>query len=250
MNTVIEEIHRTGVVFDGQGQEYPAHSHIDPAEGAFVGDLIRRDASVLETLEVGCAYGLSSLHICDALSGRDGAHHTIIDPFQHSEWHGVGLANLERAGFTGYTWRDELSELALPEIAKQEAGTFDLVFIDGCHTFDHTLLDLFYAIRLVRVGGYIVLDDCIMPPVAKAAAYVLNYPALELFSQVEMPRREMTWRRRGAALLNRLTPRLARDWIVPRALYDRFFYRFEFSTMIALRKIAEDERGIHWFEPF
>ena len=42
----------------------------------------RGDSSITQTLEVGYAYGLSSLHICSAIQGRKNAHHTIIDPFQ------------------------------------------------------------------------------------------------------------------------------------------------------------------------
>lgn len=45
------------------------------------------------------------------------------------------------------------------------AGTvpkFDLVFIDGLHTFDQTLRDLLNSVMLLREGGIIVIDD-VMP---------------------------------------------------------------------------------------
>ncbi len=47
---------------------------------------------------MGCAYGLSALHICGALKGREGAHHVIVDPFQNTTWRGIGLENLRREG--------------------------------------------------------------------------------------------------------------------------------------------------------
>ncbi|MCH9013660.1 MAG: class I SAM-dependent methyltransferase, partial [Proteobacteria bacterium] len=119
-------------------------------------------------MEIGCAFGLSSLHICSALSGRGAAHHVIIDPFQQKHWHGIGIANLRRAGFDFFEHIEEPSEFALPALAREQSGTFDMVLIDGWHTFDHTLLDFFYANRLIRVGGYILVDDCNMPAVNRA----------------------------------------------------------------------------------
>jgi len=42
----------------------------------------------------------------------------------------------------------------------------------GMHLFDFTLLDLFYCAKLIRKGGYLVVDDVKMPAVAKVRAYV------------------------------------------------------------------------------
>ena len=145
MHAVIDEIYAANLVRDDAGNEYDLKSAVDRAEGELVHQLIASDESIRTTLEIGCAYGLSSLHIGSALSGRDGARHIIIDPFQYPQWHGIGMANLQRAGFDFCELVEEPSELALPAIARTESGTFDLVLIDGWHTFDHTLLDLFYA---------------------------------------------------------------------------------------------------------
>ena len=38
---------------------------------------------------------------------------------------------------------------------------FDFIFIDGWHTFDYTLVDMFYADRLLRIGGYLLIDDAL-----------------------------------------------------------------------------------------
>jgi predicted O-methyltransferase YrrM len=99
MNSVIEEIYSEGVVRDEIGNEYKLHSNVDKIEGEFIYQLICSDPGVRKTLEIGCAYGLSSLHICSALYKRDYVKHTIIDPSQHNNWHGVGIFNLNRAGF-------------------------------------------------------------------------------------------------------------------------------------------------------
>ena len=50
------------------------------------------------TLEVGCAYGVSSRYICEALQEVSAVKHIAMDPYQYSEFEGIGLANLKRAG--------------------------------------------------------------------------------------------------------------------------------------------------------
>jgi Methyltransferase domain len=68
----------------------------------------------VNTLEVGCAYGLSSLFICSALQERHGATHTIIDPYQNG--YGVGIRNLEDAGLRFFNLIENKSEFALPKL--------------------------------------------------------------------------------------------------------------------------------------
>src|SRR5687767_1258563 len=51
------------------------------------------------TLEVGMAYGISTLCICQAHqdNGAGAGCHIVIDPYQEESFKGAGLANLERA---------------------------------------------------------------------------------------------------------------------------------------------------------
>jgi len=94
------------------------------------------------------------LYICSAIRGRDGASHTILDPFQHPEWDAVGITNLEKAGIDFFNLIERKSELALPVLLDQMEGAFDFIFVDGWHTLDQVLLDCFYATRLPRVGEW------------------------------------------------------------------------------------------------
>lgn len=50
---------------------------------------------------------------------------------------------------------------------------FDVIFIDGLHSFDQTLRDLLNAVECLREGGVIVLDD-VMP-----ISYAASLPTLE-----------------------------------------------------------------------
>lgn len=68
------------MVVDGSGRSYVLDSNIDPAEGDFLAGLITR-YNCRKTIEVGCAYGISSLYIASALEknngheGRGDRHH-------------------------------------------------------------------------------------------------------------------------------------------------------------------------------
>lgn len=56
-------------------------------------------------------------------------------------------------------------ELSSDDYFARIAGNdlFDVIFIDGLHTFDQTLRDLLNAIGHLREGGVIVIDD-VLPP--------------------------------------------------------------------------------------
>jgi predicted O-methyltransferase YrrM len=237
-----DTIYERQEVVTAAGDVIPLRDCISPQEGVFLRNLIQGDASIERTLEIGCAYGLASLPICSALRGRPNAWHLIVDPLQSTEWRSVGIANLKREGFTQFELLEEGSEFVLPRLAAARSGTFDLVFIDGFHTFDHTLLDCFYATRLLRVGGYLVLDDTDMQSVGRVLDYVQNYPCYEKWGglpQVPKPRVKI------AKAIGRVFPRLA--YVLARYASDSFREKW---SMVALKKRAPDERPWSWYRRF
>ena len=247
IHPLIKEIYSTGLVHDAVGNTYKLNSSIDANEGEFIHSVISSSASIKKTLEIGCAYGLSSLYTCSALAIKPGAQHTIIDPFQHSQWHGVGVANLDRAGFHFYQLVEELSEFALPRLAQTETATFDFILIDGWHTFDHTLLDLFYANKLIKVGGYILIDDCNFSSVSKAVSYFSRYPAYTICGQSPP---EKSVKRLVAKIIRNVIPKAISGFILPHNIYDHYYIRTIYSSMVGLKKIKEDERNWNWFAAF
>jgi len=240
---LIDEIRRQKTVTSADGKTIPIQQcGIDDAEGRFLSEFIASRPGITRTLEVGCAYGLSSLHITGAIAGRPLAHHIIIDPFENTDWSGIGLTNLDRAGVDFYELREEPSEIALPQLLS-EGAEFDLVFIDGWHTFDQTLVDMYYANRLVKVGGYIIVDDATWPSVSKAISQFATYPCYEIVGGASIP---VT---RVVNLLGKLLKPIA-ETIFPRWLYDYFYGRGKYPSMVALQKVAADERSWTWFRSF
>ena len=212
---------------------------------------------VFTTLEIGCAYGLSSMFICDSLARKNApCLHTIVDPYQNSVFAGQGVKNLEGAGLRCFELIEEPSELALPQFLKSGAR-FDAILIDGYHTFDQTIVDLYYATKLLRVGGYLALDDCDLPAVNRAARYLLTYPCYTIFDSTPHGRTRRNLcsaaKRVLAAVLKPLT------WALGKSSYEffdaslidaRVLRLAETSRMLVLQKVSNDERWAWWFEYF
>lgn len=102
------------------------------------------------------AMGCSTLAILEALP-KEG-YHTSIDPFQTAThnygFRGVGVTMVKRAGLADrHRLIEQPNYLALPDLLR--AGErFDLIFIDGYHTFDFAFIDFFYADLLLREAAF------------------------------------------------------------------------------------------------
>lgn len=241
---IIDNIYTSGKVIGKNGIVKELHSAIDPDEGHFIYNIIKADPSIRTCLEVGCAYGLASLHICSALSGRTGATHTIIDPFQKSGWDGIGLGYIEQAGIDFARLIEKKSEIALPELLADGDKQYDFIFIDGWHTFDHTLLDCFYATALLRKGGILVMDDVTYPAIRRVVDFLRQYPCYEECGSVSEDLK-ITWKNNIARLLAR--PIAEGKWkrILAPGLYHKIFDKKKVQ-MIALRKNENDDRHWEW----
>jgi predicted O-methyltransferase YrrM len=244
MNEIIESIITTGKTIGRNGEVVNAGSYISKVQGEAIFNLIQNNKSVLRTLEIGCANGVSSLYMCEALKNRENAVHTIIDPFQNTDWKGSGIVALERAGLKNYLLIEEKSEFALPQLLKEERR-FDLIFVDGWHTFDHALVDCFYSNRLLETGGFLILDDADMPPIGKLAAYIGNYDCY-------VPNRKV-YVYPGNFLL-RVLCRIFEKVPISHNLRHRMprwaKALFRKPRMIIFKKISADSRRWNWYRPF
>jgi predicted O-methyltransferase YrrM len=203
IHTLIDQIYSTGKVQDKDGNTFDVYPHsIEPDRGQRLYKVVR-ESHARTTLEIGCAYGLSTLHICQALIDNGGGEHVAIDPFQfrgavdgsHDHYHGVGLANVERAGFSDmFTHMEQKSYCALPELLKQ-GNLFDFVYIDGMHLFDYALVDFFYADLLISVGGYIAMDDLWMESQQWALSFILKNRSYKLVYQQPISALKQAWRK-------------------------------------------------------
>jgi len=187
MNTVLAELIDTGRVTSADGTTLELHcGSIPREEGEFLQGIIA-DIRPTVGLEVGLAHGISALFICEALQMVSATRHIIIDPYQITEhpragsFKGVGLNNLKRAGYEYLIdFHGMPSDRVLPQLEAQRAR-IDFAFIDGFHTFDHTLIDFFYIDRLLNVGGVVVLDDANWPSVRKLCRFIATNRGYRVF---------------------------------------------------------------------
>lgn len=180
MNPTIAHIYETLLVEDADG------NRIDPFPTSLTRDralplyhLIRKTGA-RKTLEVGMAYGLSTLFMCQAHQDNGGGDHTAIDPFQRSLYKSIGLLNVQRAGLDRLLrFYEATSQQALPRLLEQQEQ-FDCIFIDGSHLFDDAFVDFYYADKLLRHGGYLAIDDIWTPGVLKMCGFVLRNRCYQL----------------------------------------------------------------------
>ncbi|MGI8593737.1 MAG: class I SAM-dependent methyltransferase [Solirubrobacteraceae bacterium] len=172
---LLEQIYETGEVEDEHGGRHPARPTSIARDEALALARCVRDHGASRTLEVGMAYGLSTL----ALAGAHEGVHLAIDPFQRSDWRSIGILNVARAGLEGgVRVIERRSDEALADLVAR-GEQFDLAFVDGLHLFDATLVDFHFADRLLDVGGRVALHDLWMPSVRAAVDFIAANRAYE-----------------------------------------------------------------------
>lgn len=143
---------------------------VQDLEGEFLHDwVLRRGPS--RTLEVGLAYGLSAAYLLSAHS-KCGGHHTALDPYQERDFQNVGLENIRTLELSEhFTFVPEPAHEALPRL-KAEGQHFDLIFIDGGHLFDQTLVSFFHSHYLLPIGGTVMIHDTWMRSIQMVLSFI------------------------------------------------------------------------------
>jgi predicted O-methyltransferase YrrM len=200
-------------------------------------DALIEQESPERVLEIGMANGTSSVVIADALRRSCGGRLTSIDPNQSMPkplgYESAGVRAVQRIT-TQHRLIEQYDYLALPQLLER-GECFNCILIDGFHSFDLTLLDLYYADRLLKVGGLLICHDSSSRPVYKALCWLeTNKP------------------------YNRLSPPLyTSDRSIARKIYNRLFRwterrerRMHWQMLVAYRKQAEHHMPEHKFTDF
>ena len=147
------------------------HSNIKKQEGDFIAEIIIK-FSLKKCLEVGMAFGISAIYILQ----NKNTTLLSIDPFQSLQWKNSGMDIIKNFEFEKrHSLIEDKSYIVLPELLKKNEE-YDFIFIDGFHTFDYTLIDFFYADKLLKINGIIIIDDVLHNGVKKCVNYInTNY---------------------------------------------------------------------------
>jgi predicted O-methyltransferase YrrM len=160
---------------DGQPHPIDKETRISPSVGMWLYNLclsLKAEA----TLEIGMAYGFSTLYFLAAIAKYQTGHHTAIDPFQRPQWYGIGLAHAQAVGSilgsdSAFLLIEDRSDRAATDLARANR-MFQIILIDGNHRFDDVLVDFYLYAPLCAIGGYIVFDDMWMSSIQTVVAFV------------------------------------------------------------------------------
>jgi predicted O-methyltransferase YrrM len=161
IRAIIEKLYHDGIVHGDDGFSkslYP--TSVTPGRGKFLGDLLRR-LRPASTLEIGMGWGLSTLHMLEAMIENGGVSqpHIVMDPYQEKAYHNGALRVIREAGAEQLIeFHPEPAEIFLPKLVEQ-GRQFDFAFIDGDHRYDGAFVDLVFVHKLLKPGGVVALDD-------------------------------------------------------------------------------------------
>ena len=161
---------------DGIMKEVKIHSAIKKEEGQNIQKIIKK-YKLKKCLEIGMAFGISAFYI---LTADKDVSLISIDPFQKdpNQWNSMGLKLIKKMDLSQkHHFIEDLSYISLPKLlSTYNKNYFDFIFIDGWHTFDYTLIDFFYADKLLRKDGIMMIDDALHEGVKKFVKYIeTNY---------------------------------------------------------------------------
>lgn len=131
---------------------------------------LARQCKTRNSVEIGFGFGSSATAILAARRAEGHEfRHIVFDPGPMSE---TILAHLLRT-YPQMEFRRIHSEIGLGQLLGENGwGSADLVFIDGDHHFENVVADFLLADHLVKIGGYIVIDDFDAPAIEAAINYV------------------------------------------------------------------------------
>jgi predicted O-methyltransferase YrrM len=241
MNKILEKIINDNEVETVDGKKMVLDYHIPTGEGLYLQDLINSSKPV-NSLEVGMAYGISTLFICESLMQVQAKNHIVIDPYQSTFWKGIGTKNVKEAGYQNLVrFIEEPSELALPKLL-QNNTRLDFAFIDGLHTFDQALLDFYFINRMLDINGIVVFDDADWPGISKVCGYVSRYPCYKICSVWPAKIKPLPlWFKLAKSIYYKATNQgqyLKNDLTISR------------HRCVAFQKTSEDIRDLFWFKQF
>ncbi|GAB3195552.1 putative O-methyltransferase YrrM [Pontibacter aydingkolensis] len=244
MNRHLEKVFETKEFINENGEIIPIHSETSKDQCAFLQQIIKEN-KFSKSIEIGFAYGLSTLAITEEVTNNNGSH-LVIDKFQNSSWGGNGLSLIEKAGL-----RDRLEFYesycyeALPKLLA-EGRKFDFAYVDTTKQFDWILVDFFYLDKLLELNGVIVFDDAFYPGIRKALRYISQFPSYKIYSHYPQ-NRESSFTKKIASYLRHIPKanHLIKDNLIQ--LDEELSIN---ASCVAIQKIDNDIRNWDWHVDF
>lgn len=244
MHSLLTEIFSTRNFTNSNGEIVKIHSDTAGDQCEFLQRIIA-DNNFSKGIEIGFAYGISTLAITEALV-RNTGRHTVIDKFQLTDWKGNGLDLLQQSGLSEkLDFHEEFCYRMLPRLLDQ-GRTFDFAYIDSTKQFDWLLVDFFFLDKLLDINGVIVFDDVSFKGIRKLLRYISQFPNYEVYGNHPANAR-LNWRESLVSWM-RFLP--MSDKFIKAEIVNNNYRLGVNSHCVALRKIKHDDRHWNWHIPF
>ena len=145
--------------------------------------------SEFNILEIGFANGTSTIIFFNQYKNCIGhKNYDIVDMNQTKQWLNVGEKNLKNYMVSAninlpYTLYEEDSTKILPKLKR----AYDIIFIDGGHSYEVVIQDLTNSDKLLKFSGIMIIDDILHKEVKEALLDFLdtktNYHKLRIVSK-------------------------------------------------------------------
>lgn len=112
-------------------------------------------------LEIGIYEGISGCFMLDNILTHPDAEYIGIDPYESEHKHALLTATMNLEKHNDKCWMIvDFSYNVLPRLlATGGAEQFEMIYIDGCHSYAGCKLDLEQSWPLLKRGGIILCDD-------------------------------------------------------------------------------------------
>jgi Methyltransferase domain len=166
----------------------------------------------LKTLETGA--GLSTI-----IFAGNGCRHTCITPVKEQVDRIQDYCHSAHLDTSNVSFIVAKSSDVIHQFPRSE---FDLILIDGCHGFPSIFVDFYYAAKLLKIGGDLIIDDMHIYTCQLAARFIQSDPGWK----VGMKTRRM-------ALGTKISDTIDEEWssqpfVVQRSRHDVFTKAWRF----------------------
>jgi len=112
----------------------------------------------LNYLEIGVFEGRSAIWMLENILTHPSSRLTGIDTFpKGTDWKEKYLSNLNISGSAHKA--TTIEGYSQTELRKLPLNSFDIIYIDGCHSADCVLSDGVLSFELLKTGGLLIFDD-------------------------------------------------------------------------------------------
>jgi predicted O-methyltransferase YrrM len=146
----------------------------------------KSDKKNFNILEIGFAYGTSAIIFFNQYKNYSyDKNYDIIDMNQTQYWKNIGEKNLKNfMNYEKINLKYNLYEEDSTKILPKLKNLYDIIFIDGGHSYEVVIQDLYNSDKLLKFSGIMIIDDILHKEVKDALLKFLskkkNYKKLKI----------------------------------------------------------------------